>query len=949
MSGVFSNSPKRLGDYLSLYPADLDDALAEQRRLAAAGVTKRLGDILLELGKVSAEELRRAVQNQRLDRLRSCYIFTDTPTMELERITELVDEISVPAGERFIDQDAVGDYFYILADGRASVFRVGDYGEDVPLAQIEPGETAGEMGYFSHGHRTASVRAVEICQLLRIKYDDLEKVFDIAPAATRNFLSMVTRRLRRINLRFQDVTERSRVTERSLESLRRFLDLSEIAAISQGIEGLIQRVVITASKVMDADRATLFLMDSFSGELWSKVAEGMESKEIRIPLGRGVAGWVAQHDELVNIPDAYEDSRFDKTVDEETGYRTRSILCGPIKNLGGETVGVIQVINKRTGPFCQPDEELFRAFAYQTAISVENFRLYRRLVTGHQKMAILLDVATSVAETLDLDALIIKIVSKISQVLGAERSTLFMVDEEQKELWSKVALGEGLAEIRFPLNLGLAGHVVATGKGLNIRDAYQDPRFNPSVDRQTGYQTRNVLSQPVLSRDGRVIGVTQAINKHDGYFDEEDEELLKALTSQVAVALENAQLYRHTVNMKNYLVSIQESITNAIISLDKNYHVVTANSAALELFKCTQADLQGRHFLDLLGDDNPDLKYLVEWVQRQQRSLVDYDVDLIIGSNDRHSVNLNFVPLIDEAGKHRGLVLVFDDITQEKRIKGTLTRYMAKDIVDRILEDPDRQALGGLRNKATIMFTDIRGFTGISDNMTAEETVVFLNDYFSQMVEVIFANRGVLDKYIGDGLMAVFGVPYIQPDDARRAVMTALEMRSVLAAINASRKDLEQPPLRIGMGISTGEVVSGNIGSERRMDFTVIGDSVNVAARLENLNKLYGTDILISEPVMAELGDGFTTRLVDQVLFKGRKKPVKVYQVLAFGDAQLSQAETCFATGLELYLRKEFKKAAELFGQGQCGDPVCKVFLQRCRHFLDNPPPPQWDGVWISD
>jgi adenylate cyclase len=233
----------------------------------------------------------------------------------------------------------------------------------------------------------------------------------------------------------------------------------------------------------------------------------------------------------------------------------------------------------------------------------------------------------------------------------------------------------------------------------------------------------------------------------------------------------------------------------------------------------------------------------------------------------------------DEMGQLGGaLNRMVTGLEERDRVKEIFGRYVTAKVSEKILQG--NLNLGGELRNLTVLISDIRNFTAMSESMAAEEVVAFLNDYFSEMVEAVFEESGVLDKFIGDGLLAVYGSLDETPDHPRRAVRTALRMQARVEKINRERAAVGKPPIAIGIGIHTDEVVVGNIGSRRRLEYTVIGDGVNTCSRIESLNKEFGTTILITESTHAALGDEFECRPMPEAHLKGKTHAPKVYEVV---------------------------------------------------------------------
>lgn len=701
----------------------------------------------------------------------------------------------------------------------------------------------------------------------------------------------------------------------------------------------VESVLGHISSAVNAERSTFFLLDRKNLVLESIVAEGLKNIIIKVPITNGIAGRVAREGLSFLENDVQNNSIWDKSYDSDLNFITKSIISVPVFDNNNRVIGVLQSLNKKNENFSRRDIIILNAFAETVALIVKNTQLYLSSEDIRNNFSTLLEVFESVSTELDLDNLIQLIMLKAAEITRADRSSLFLMDETTNELWTKYA--KGLETITLRTKKGLVGQVAKNKKAVIVNDPYNHPSFDPSVDLKTGYKTKSILSVPVFTKNGSILGVIQVINKLVGDFENSDLSILEGFATQIRIAVENAQLFSQISSMKNYLSTLVENLDNGIITIDNHSSIQTINKTFYKMFGLEETNLINKNINTIENSLSSLFKYS-KVVMETGKKHYEFGLEFKTTTLKNIITNLSVLPMHNSNDEIIGVVNVFQDVTKERRIRANLSRYIPQHLVNEVINKDDLSILQSKSRKCTILFSDIRNFTKLTEELGAIQIVELLNKYFDSMVTSIHTHNGILDKFIGDAVMAVFGVPYTNTSDPFNAVKCALNMFKLLKDLN--RQKNIGVNINIGIGITTGSVISGNIGSEKRFEYTVIGDPVNLAARLESETKKYTVKILICENTYQSVYKYFNCREIDSVLIRGIQNHVKIYTVDSeVGDEEFSEyPDFCnhFSEGLKAFQNKEFKIAKIKFQEAYLlnkNDGPTKLFLTRCDEILNLP------------
>jgi class 3 adenylate cyclase/putative methionine-R-sulfoxide reductase with GAF domain len=458
------------------------------------------------------------------------------------------------------------------------------------------------------------------------------------------------------------------------------------------------------------------------------------AKDSRYPYQDSVIEKVFKQETTIILDDpASFDNSLDQRLFKEHGCR--SCLLAPLKT-DGIVTGILALGTKKAGIF-NGIQDLINWIANGLSMAIERNKLSADVVKRNQELDTIRQIGSALASsTFDISKVLKYTMDMIREVINVEAGSLLFLEDDELEI--AVAFNmkiKSMKKFRLKLGQGIAGYVAARGKAIIVNDTEQSPHFFPIIDEVSGFKTRSALCVPMISQ-GKVIGVIEVMNKIDGEFDLDDEDLLQSIAASVCIALENARLYKETVSMAEH----------------------------------------------------------------------------------------------------------------ERDIRHMFQKFVPKEVLDKILHGSENgKPVTEELKTLSLLNVDIRGFSRLAKQIGSQKTVSLLNSFFSVMGGIVFKHQGIVDKYLGDGFLALFGAPVSSTTDADHAVTAALEMKTSLAGVN--KYLIKKFGAAVGMGISvhTGEVVVGNIGFEKKMDYTVIGDPVNTVFRLQNLTKSYPNGILISE------------------------------------------------------------------------------------------------------
>lgn len=502
-----------------------------------------------------------------------------------------------------------------------------------------------------------------------------------------------------------------------------------------------------------------------------------------------------------------------------------------------------------------------------------------------RSLGALAQIGQVVNSSLELDEVLQIVMDTIIRLTGAERGFL-MLRGAGGEMETRVARNwehESLDAAEFAISRTVMDRVVNEGQPVLTTNAQEDNRFSGQRS-VVAYNLRSILCVP-LKLKNELIGVIYADNRiRSGLFTNRHLDLLAAFGNQAAVAIDNARLFasvRRTLvevtELKNLMDNVFSSIASGVVTTNVEERIVLINRSAEAILGGINQEIVGHPLNEILSSLAISLEPHLNQVLEQDQTVTGLEVNHQLPTRGMLDLRLSLSPLKDGHHHTQGVAIVMEDLTEKKKLEAQ-RRLFARMVSPAVIEqlNPDSLPLGGNRTEITTLFADIRGFTHFSESLSPEDLVKVLNCYLAVSADAVLNETGTIDKFLGDAIMAWFNAPIPQPDHTLRAVRAALGIR---AAVNGLHGELPEPfHLQFGAGIHVGDAVLGLIGTDKRLDYTAIGDSVNTAKRIQE-NAGPG-QIIISQAAYQRVADQIVVRPVEPIMAKGKREPITAYEVL---------------------------------------------------------------------
>jgi len=504
---------------------------------------------------------------------------------------------------------------------------------------------------------------------------------------------------------------------------------------------------------------------------------------------------------------------------------------------------------------------------------------------------------TLLTQELDFKSLISIIAEQTLDISRSDLACLYLakdLDDNDSDLQLAYKRGRYDAPSRIPASSELVDFIRESDETVVLTERKKSPFLDIFCNEHMHCGIAMPLSTPKI-----MVGILVLNSIEPGFYNRDKFNFLDSFSRLAGGMLHNSRMFKQ---LRDYLREIEElhlyqesifsSMTNLLITTDNDGEVRYYNTAAEERFGLS--DGQKGKKIDAVFKDSMNRKIInaINTSIRQPKEMLGIE-GIFRDEENEMDFSLNLSPLKGRRNKHQGLTLLFTDQTREREleekmervveerrvIKDMFSRYLSQEIVQTLMDQPHLVKPGGDKKEATILFADIRGYTTFSETKPPEYIIEMLNDYFSEAVEIVVKHRGYIDKFIGDAIMAAWGVPLqTEQQDAISAVSAALEIQQLIASTKRTFFKGDASVLKVGIGLHTGPIVAGNLGSARRMNYTVIGDTVNVAARLEGVAK--GGEVIITQKTLDYLGNLFSVKSLEPVKVKGKADPIPIYSVL---------------------------------------------------------------------